>query len=603
MRSTVNIVISFLFLCSFSATCQEDYIKVFPNPLNDGLPPDGEISRPVVVDDTTIAILRYMMNTKTLKWSLLPNGGLNEYENGFNNKDCDPVVLPDGKWYYYKDYDKRFRPYRKYVVRYDPMDGSKEIVDSFYYADSDGIIRHPAGVYVSWAGSDPLHIWWPAQNLHHVRLLPRRIESARKMVVSQDGKVLYPTADHFNPLVMVTQDFGLTWDTLFSQTISNWNGMAEISLLHNYAVFSDGSLGSDLTQGYVYFVDLNSKDTIRKRQPMGVGNSIETPDTLYSIGSCTIIHTTIDTSHIPYELDSTGCTYPYPLKPPPFLVHASPDHSAHLPDGRTFMMSDGMPDSIFITSITPITVRPFKIDDLLYSCDTIQLVIRGENRRRVTFTYSQNAGMRIVSRQERELSDLVTFVREPGFTGRFTMVATDDSFIDTIYCADIRNQNEFNIKLYQHYITKPITGTLLEATPETKPHIALMKWYRNGSPLPWEELEGRSALELLDPIPGLYHAVVMTKNWCATVTDTIEIVGTGIHDASTVVWPEGSVTCDIVDLNGRFIVRSAKIEDRSELQSVSEHVSSGFLMVRDKRGRVLCMYSVLHGELYQFDQK
>jgi hypothetical protein len=595
MRNIASIVASFLLLCSFSATCQVDYIKVFPNPLNDGLPPDGEISRPIVVDDTTIALLRYKMNTETLNWSLLPNGGLHEFENGFNNKDCDPVVLPDGKWYYYKDYDRRFRPYRKYVMRYDPMDGAKEIVDSFYYTDTDGIIRHPAGVYVSWAGSEPLHIWWPAQNLHHVRPLPHRIESTRKMLVSQDGKVLYPTADYWNPLVMVTSDFGLTWDTLFSQTVSNWNGMAEISLLHNYAVFSDGSLGSDLTQGWVYFVDLDSKDSIRKRQPMGVHNCVETPDTLYSIGACTIIHTTLDTSYIPYELDSTGCTYPYPLKPPPFLVHASPQYNAHLPDGRTFMMSDGWPDSIFITSITPITVRPFKIDNLLYSCDTLQLVLRGENRENVTFSYSHNAGVSISSRITRELSDLVTFVREPGFTGRFTMVATDGSFVDTIYCADIRNQNEFHIKLYQHYITTPVTGTLLEATPETKPHIALMKWYRNGLPLPWEELKGRSALELLNPIPGRYHAVVMTQNWCATVTDTVEVVSTGVNEPLSQTNDVEAATVDVVDMTGRCLVRSIKATNTEEIQKVVQQLNQGFKVVRNARGEILELYAVYQG--------
>ncbi|NQW29155.1 MAG: hypothetical protein HQ472_01410 [Ignavibacteria bacterium] len=278
---------------------------------------------------------------------------------------------------------------------------------------------------------------------------------------------------------------------------------------------------------------------------------------------------------------------------PDFLKIAKPLKMFQLPDGRSLLESQT--DDPLHISITSITVRPYRVDSLSYSCDTMSLIVRGKNRANIQFSYSHNAGMSIANKEMLATYDRYTFVREPTFVGRFLLYTTDGTLHDTIRCADIRNQNEFNIKLYQHYITKPITGTLLEATPETKPHIALMKWYRNGSPLPWEELEGRSALTLLNPIPGRYHAVVMTQNWCATVTDTVEVINTGVNEPLTQPMDVEAATVDVVDITGRFLARGIKATNNEEILKFVQQLNQGFKVVRNARGEILELHAVYLG--------
>jgi len=577
-----NLLIALLLLTTgLYVSAQEDYARIIPSPLKVTDPWDGGFWGPTVVDDTTMAYGIYKMDTKSLVWSPLPLGGINDIE-----KSSDPIRLPDGLLYYFRQSAQ--------VVAYDPNTGRKIVVDSFYnYGGLGGITisRHPSGVYLAWSGNDPLHVWWPSQQLHHIRPYPHRMQVLSTLPIVNDGRIFYGP-DEANSPIMRSTNLGLTWDTLFAFNRWTYLGLRRLYVFKKYINFYENNTGDD-----VYFIDIDSGDSTKYKERMAGGNAIATTDTLYSFNRCTITHITLDTASYRYALDTLEeCFTPYagvvPYKPP-FLAQAEPNLVLQLPDGRTYMNSNDYGNSNLISSITSVTQRPFRIDNIYYSCDTMQFLIRSDNPERVQFSYSNNAGISIARREKRYRSEWITCVRERGFTGHFTIIATDGTLVDTVYCADLRNEREFHLTLQQRIA--PSNELVLEPSAKTMEELSLIKWYRNGSPITWEETRGRGALGLVDPIPGRYHAVVMTNHWCATVTDTVEVVSTGVNEPLTQTMDVEAATVDVVDITGRFLARSIKATNTEEILTFVQQLNQGFKVVRNARGEILELHAVYLG--------
>jgi len=548
----------------------QEYIHVFKGPHPDSTYTTFRVL-PIIVDDSTVAWVRrgqyeWRLNTRTLQWYTSPEGGITD---PLMDHACTPLVMSDTSWLYNRNDHS--------LASFNPRTGKSTVVVSHPDVPYDfyTIKRHPSGVVVLFHNDFQLGIWWPSQNLVTGRLVPRGF--CRYITVQDNGAVAaasgglpfgvdqsydlfrsWKTLKERNPLNdSLPEDF-VGPVTAFGKYLAyDWNGLRFI----NRFTGGDEIVFQRTTFPWPY-----------------AGPAIATPDTLYGIEECALHHLTTSGELVKARLDS-GCGER------PFL-RLAPHKGVQLNDGRLLM------ESAYGTTfgITSATVRPFRIDDISYSCDTLRFRVRGENRLNTTFSFSPNADMHQLQREFFPSSVVMTFVRGQFGSGPFQLRATDGGLVDTIYCADLTPRARWAVHLRYEDVGDRVRLSVMEDTS-----MALVRWYRNGVYAPPSDLpvSGKS-MQYYTKQDGDYHAVVMTKSWCETTTDTILVRRASVKDIPV---DDASVIRMMVvhDLLGREVLRRTL--------EIGEHVgpdqlgqTSGYAMVFTLRGEIVDRFLLVNGE-------
>lgn len=568
------------------------YIMRIDSPYHDSSHGGYTYTLPLAIDDTTIAwgdvAYDWRLNLNTLQWSQVAGGGLND-----SLRSSTPVIMPDGLWYFLSE--------EKYLKSYNPATDEVRIVDEFYrYIDESRFVaRHPSGLMMFWGQRGALHFWWPEQHLHWLQYLSVPGLPNRNFVVLEDGSILHASAGTTVTIFRST-NLGRNWDTI--HRYKRWAPDFEIPTIfgHNeYVLFSESDT--------LFFVNWQpgASRMLINRVASGDDYSVDTPDILYRLGTCFIQEVTLDTLTIPYLLHSSpNCDAPE-FGHPPFLVDIRPYKCIQLPDGRMFTESRyGYP----IFGLSSMTVRPFRIVNTLYSCDSVVLDLRGTSRDLVTVTSSNGSGMTLAGSERMDPITRLTLVRAPGHEGPFELYLTDGSFSDTLICPNLQRVEAGMVKLkLVHQAKDPMQSLVIGDT--SSPSVLLAKWYRNGERIDQVLTVGPHALRLENPTPGDYHAVIMTQGYCTTVTDTVRVMASSVfagdNDGSDGSSDDGSpdngsITSVVVfDITGRTLHSYAGIATQAALEDIVRRFNRVYVrIVREGTSRSSLSY-VMDGYLYK----
>jgi len=543
----------------------QEYIHVFKGPHPDSTYTTFRVL-PIIVDDSTVAWVRrgqyeWRLDTRTLQWYTTQQGGITD---PLMDHACTPLVMSDTSWLYNRNDHS--------LASFNPRTGKSTVVVSHPDVPYDfyTIKRHPSGVVVLFHDDFQLGIWWPSQNLVTGRPAPRGY--FRYITVQDNGAVAGVSGgDYF--AVDQSYDLFRSWKTLKERNPIDdpfpIQFVDEVSVFGKYLVYNWH--GVRFINRFIGGEEIVLPDAWKR-------DAIATPDTLYGIEECALHHLTTSGELVKASLDS-GC----PGQP---LIPLSPRKGIQLNDGRLLMESAY--GSTF--GITSATVRPFRIDDISYSCDTLRFRVRGENRLNTTFSFSPNADMHQLQREFFPSSVVMTFVRGGFGSGPFQLRATDGGLVDTIYCADLTPRARWAVHLRYEDVGDRVRLSVMEDTS-----MALVRWYRNGVYAPPSDLpvSGKS-MQYYTKQDGDYHAVVMTKNWCETTTDTILVRRTSVKDIPV---DDASVirTMVVHDLLGREVLRRTL--------EIGEHVgpdqwgqTSGYAMVFTLAGEIADRFLLVNGE-------
>jgi len=565
------IVVPIIFIVTIGTMTGQEYIHVFKGPHPDSTYTTFRVL-PIIIDDSTVAWVRrgqyeWRLNTRTLQWYTSLEGGITD---PLMDHACTPLVMSDTSWLYNRTDHS--------LASFNPRTGKSRVVVNHPDVPYDfyTIKRHPSGVVVLFHNDFQLGIWWPSQNLVTGWLVPRGF--CRYITVQDNGAV---AAVSGGLPFGVDQSYDL---------FRSWKTLKERNPLNDS--FPEDFVGPVTTFGKYLAYDWNGLRFIDRFTGGDevvfpfvapwpyAGPAIPTPDTLYGINECSLQHLTIEGMLTKATLDS-GCLGVYG----PYLA-LSPTKGVQLNDGRLLM------ESAYGTTfgITSATVRPFRIDDISYSCDTLRFRVRGENRLNTTFSFSHNADMHQLQRVFFPSSVVMTFVRGQFGSGPFQLRATDGGLVDTIYCADLTPRARWAVHLRYEDVGDRVRLSVMEDTS-----MALVRWYRNGVYAPPSDLpvSGKS-MQYYTKQDGDYHAVVMTKHWCEVLTDTILVRRTSVKElpVEDVSMIRMIVVCDLL---GREVLRRTL--------EIGEHVGpdqwgqiSGYAMVFTLRGEIVDRFLLVSGE-------
>ena len=539
---------------------------------------------PLAIDDTTIAwgdvCYDWRLNLNTLEWSQVAGGGLKD-----SLRSSTPVIMPDGLWYFLSE--------EKYLKSYNPATGEVRIVDEFYryIDDSRFVTRHPSGLLMFWGQRGALHFWWPEQHLHWLQYMPTLGLPDRNFVILEDGSIMHAFGFISTATLLRSTNLGRTWDTTFTHSNLDDPPTPRLFSHNQYVLFSRFDT--------LFFVNWQTgvSRMLVNRVASGDDYSVDTPDILYRLGTCFIQEVTLDALTIPYLLHSSPICDAPEFGHPPFLVDVRPYKCIQLPDGRMFTESRyGNP----IFGLSSMTVRPFRIVNTLYSCDTVVLDLRGTSRDLVTVTSSSGSGMTLAGSERMDPITRLTLVRAPGHDGPFELYLTDGSFSDTLICPNLQRVEAGMVKLkLVHQAKEPTVSIVVGDT--TSPSVLMAKWYRNGERIDQVLTVSPYALTLENPTPGDYHAVIMTEGYCTTVTDTVRITASSVfagHDDGS--RDNDSMTSVVVfDITGRILHSYTGIGAQAALEDIVRRFNRVFVRTMNAETSQLSVSYVVDGYLYK----